>query len=138
MWLTLSVKFALHTIMNPKKGASQIRAVQALRQVKKFLDRNPSRQVYFLWIPAHVSIELNEKVDKLAKKGAGKKKHPKTTTLAFAQQINKQAQLDNWQQMMSSQKYRGKGLPQGKSQAEVHELNTELTAVKHSAKSWFL
>ena len=129
---------ALQTIMNPKKGASQIRAVQASRQVKKFIDGNPSRKVYFLWVPAHVGIELNEKVDKLAKKGARTRKHPNKTSLAFAQQLNKQAQLDNWRQLMSSRKYRGKGLPQGKSQAEVHELNTELTAIKHSAKSWFL
>ena len=86
----------LQTIMNLKKGASQIRAVQASRQVKKFLNGNPSRKVYFLWVPAHVGIELNEKVDKLAKKGARKKKHPNKTWLAFAQQLNKQVQLDNW------------------------------------------
>ena len=129
---------ALQTIMNLKKGASQIRAIQASRQVKKFLDGNSDRQVYFLWVPAHVRIELNEKVDKLAKKGARKNKHPPNTSLAFAQQLNKQAQLDNWRQLTASRKYRGKGLPQGKSQAEVHELNTELTLIKHSAKLWFL
>ena len=39
---------ALQTIMNLKKGASQIRAVLALQQIKKFLDVHPSRQIYFL------------------------------------------------------------------------------------------
>ena len=39
---------ALYTIINLKKGALQIKVIQASCQIKKFLNGNPMRRVYFL------------------------------------------------------------------------------------------
>lgn len=117
---------ALLRILNPAVGPSQMCAVTACRTVRSFLEASPSRAVYLHWCPAHVGVELNERVDDLAKTGT-QCSQPEFTSLAMAKQTLTAGLYSEWQARLAERRYVGR-----------HALLPALGAIKHTRKNWHL
>lgn len=120
-------KAALECIVRPNVGPAQLCAVLACKHLRTFLSASPQRKLVLHWCPAHIGIDLNERVDELAKDGAAGRQ-PVFVSLARARQRRAGSLTEKWRARVQDTRYIGR-------QTLIPRPETEISP---SATNWYL
>lgn len=118
---------ALAKLLNPAVGPSQMCAVLACKNLRRFLESSTERRVHLHWCPAHSGVTLNELVDDLAKAGA-EAAQPDFTSLARARQEVSQSAHEQWKTDLGDRKIKGR----------QSLLRPNLDTVTFNSANWFM
>jgi ribonuclease HI len=98
---------AIQSITDTSVHPGQSIAILACQRLREWLASHPEGTVTFHWCPGHAGIELNELVDKDAKRAAASLPTAPHISFAFRRQGLRHAALAEWRKLAANASYRG-------------------------------
>jgi ribonuclease HI len=99
---------AITSIIDTSVHPGQSLAILACQRLRAWLTEHPEGTVTFHWCPGHADIDLNELVDRDAKRAAASMPAAPHTSFAFRRQGFRHEALAAWRKLANDTAYRGR------------------------------
>jgi ribonuclease HI len=126
---------AIQSITDTAIHPGQSISILACQRLRNWLTAHPHGTVAFHWCPGHANIDLNELVDRDAKRAAATLPSAPHISLAFRQQGLRHAALAEWRELAARPEHRGKRFLYGRRPPTPPDRLVRSSLLSHTGNS---